>query len=142
MNNAPDEPWKNGGESANRFAAKHGGNPVWDPYIRRYLLPDGATMTLDGQGTAPPPTDPMRLLNTKRIYWQLLIERTEAHLDELAAVSRGEKLSVRWREELYGPKPGPKLSDAWDYLKKLLAKHQRKLADVQAELLRIHNATP
>lgn len=142
MNDAPDLPWNHGGERAIRFVAKHGGNPVYDPYIRRYLLPDGATMTLDGLGTAPPPTEPARLLNTRRVYWQLLIERTESHIEELSRVNCGDALTVRWRQEQYGPKPGPKLEDGYAHLKKLLAQYRKKLAAIDAELLRIHHATP
>lgn len=142
MNNQPDLPWMHGGQRAVAFVREHGGNPAWDRYTRRFLLPDGAQMTLDGLGTAPPPADPMRALNARRLYWQLVIERTEAHLGELATVSRGEAMTARWRVELYGPKPGPKLDDAWAHLTKLLAKYRKRLAEVDAELHRIHVQTP
>lgn len=138
MNNTPDLPWMNGQGRAVAFVAEHGGNPCWDPYKRAYLLPDGAEMSLDGLGTAPPPTDPMRQLYARRLYLKLLVQRTTAHLNELTAVGRGEKLTVRWRVELYGPKPGPSLADAHKHLSALLAEQRAKLTEIEADLHRIH----
>lgn len=135
--NRPDLPWKEGGARAIDFVAKNGGNPVMNPATREYHLPTGARMSADGRGLAEPPTDPLVRLHHERLYFRLLTERTRTHLDELAAASRGDSLSVRWRTELYGVGPAS-LDAAHKRLTKLLADQRRALAKVEAELREIH----
>lgn len=143
MLSKPDQPWKEaGGARAVAFVKQHGGNPVFDAYARYFLLPDGSEMSLEGTRFAPPPTDPVRHLNKRRLYYRLLIQRTQEHLDELAALGRGEKLTVRWRVEIYGAKPGPSIADAHKHLTKLLADQRRALAAVEGELHAIHDLCP
>lgn len=137
IDNRPALPWMEGGQRAIDFVAKNGNDPVMNPATREYHLPTGARMTADGRGLAEPPTDPHQRLYCERLYYRLLTERTRSHLDELAAASRGDTLSVRWRTALYGPGPAS-LDAAAKHLTKLLADQRQALAKVEAELREIH----